>query len=74
MGWDWALTFMPYGPRLQKQRMLLRKFLHRSVMKRHHGILELEAHRLITGLFYSPDNYLNHVRRYSPPQRFSNPS
>ena len=68
MGWDWGLNVMPLGPRLQKHRMLLHQFLHaRTAMKRNHDILTLETHRLISGLFDSPDNYLYHVRRYGSP-------
>ncbi|KIM73756.1 hypothetical protein PILCRDRAFT_828807, partial [Piloderma croceum F 1598] len=63
MGWDWSLTSMPYGPRLQKHRMFMRQFLHRPIMKRHQGILALETHRLIVSLIDSPDKYLDHVRR-----------
>jgi hypothetical protein len=56
---------MPYGPTLQKRRMLLHRFLSRSVMERHHDNVALETHQLVLGLIDSPDNYFNHVRRYS---------
>jgi hypothetical protein len=65
MGWDWGLSLMPYGSTMKKHRMFLHQFLHRTAMKRHQGILTLETHRLIAGLSDSPENYLNHVRRYS---------
>jgi hypothetical protein len=67
MGWDWTIGLMHYGSRLQKHRMLLRQFLHRTAMKRHHGILALETHRLVASLIESPDKYLDHVRRYGFP-------
>jgi hypothetical protein len=57
---------MPYGPILQKRRMLLHRFLNRNVMERHHNNLALETHQLILGLIDSPDKYLEHnMRRYS---------
>jgi len=65
MGWDWGVNLMPYGSALQKRRMFLHQFLHRTAMKRHHGILTLETRRLMTGLSDSPEKYLDHVRRYS---------
>jgi hypothetical protein len=67
MGWDWGVNLMYYGSALQKRRMFLHQFLHHTAMKRHHGILTLETHRLMTGLSDSPENYLDHVRRYSSP-------
>jgi hypothetical protein len=70
MGWDWVLTGMSYGPRLQQQRMLLHQFLHRTAMKRHHGILTLETHRLIANLLNSPDKFSDHVGKYSSLQHF----
>jgi hypothetical protein len=77
MGFDWAITTMPYGPTLQKRRMLLHRFLSRNVMERHRSNLALETHQLVLGLIDSPDNYFNHVRRYnsiqpSPSQFFTN--
>jgi hypothetical protein len=65
MGWDWGLTLMSYGSTMQKHRMFLHQFLHRTAMKRQHGILTLETHRLMASLSDSPENYLDHVRRYS---------
>jgi len=64
MEWDWSLTAMPYGPRLQKHRMFMRQFLHRPAIKRHQGFLALETHRLVASLIDSPDKYSDHVRRY----------
>jgi hypothetical protein len=71
MGWDWSLSLMPYGPRLQKRRMFLHQFLNRNVMERHHNNLALETHQMVLSLIDSPDNYLDHVRRYGSIQRFS---
>ncbi|KIM86358.1 hypothetical protein PILCRDRAFT_65238 [Piloderma croceum F 1598] len=65
MGFDWAISTMPYGPTLQKCRMLLHQFLSRNVMEHHHNNIVLETHQLVLGLIDSLDNYFNHMRRYS---------
>jgi len=56
---------IPYGPILQKCRMLLHRFLNCNVRERHHNNLALETHQLILGLIDSPGKYLEHMRRYS---------
>jgi hypothetical protein len=70
MGWDWAISLMPYGPTLQKHRMFLHQFLNRNVMGCHHNNLVLETHQMVLSLIDSPDKHLEHVQRYSYIQRY----
>ncbi|KIM73495.1 hypothetical protein PILCRDRAFT_802518 [Piloderma croceum F 1598] len=63
MGWDWALTMMPYGPRWRRHRTKFQKHFHASLSPLYQPTQMAEAHTLLRNLLTNPDDFNHYIRR-----------
>ena len=64
MGWDWALTMMPYGPRWRRHRTKFQKHFHASLSPLYQPTQMAEAHTLLRNLLTNPDDFNHYIRRF----------
>ena len=64
MGWDRALTFLPYGDKQKKHRRLIHEGLNPIGLKSQRQLQEYEAVVLLGEIATTPKAFLNHIRRW----------
>jgi len=63
MGWERALTFLPYGDEQRKHTRLAHEGLSPIASQSHQQLHEYEAVVLLQEIATTPNAFLNHVRR-----------
>ncbi|KDR72308.1 hypothetical protein GALMADRAFT_102042 [Galerina marginata CBS 339.88] len=65
MGWEHTLTFFPYGKRFHKHRKMLNEYFSRDKCVDYLPFQALEARRLLQNLHSAPENFYDHLNRFS---------
>lgn len=66
MGFDLAMSIMPYGDRWRRHRKwFAAAFLDKKALESYVPIQQRETYKLLAGLLESPDAYHAHIRRYA---------
>lgn len=63
MGFDWVVSFMPYGSRFRQQRTFLHRYMQPSVLNGYTQLQTDEARRMLRGILANSHEYDKHVRR-----------
>ena len=64
MGFDLAMSIMPYGNKWRQHRKwFAAAFLDKKVLESYMPIQRRETNKLLAGLLDSPDAYHAHIRR-----------
>ena len=63
MGWDFAMSLMPYGTRWRKQRRLFHEYFHANELYKYMPIQRREAHTVLRRLLVTPEDFLDHIRQ-----------
>ncbi|KAF8481476.1 cytochrome P450 [Gautieria morchelliformis] len=62
MGWEWALSLMPYGNRfLTHRKIVQQQFQANVVVQSHQPIITAETRTLLASLASSPEDFVNHI-------------
>ncbi|EJD40887.1 cytochrome P450 [Auricularia subglabra TFB-10046 SS5] len=62
MGWEWAPTLMPYGPRWRLHRRAFQSHLGQGTLSSHLQALQYRANvKLLVGLVHSPEEFMQHT-------------
>ncbi|KAF8518587.1 cytochrome P450 [Gautieria morchelliformis] len=62
MGWDWLVTFMPYGERWRRHRRTIHQHFHPDAAARYEPVQLGHSRELLTRLYETPDQFAEHVR------------
>ncbi|KAF8156552.1 cytochrome P450, partial [Crassisporium funariophilum] len=65
MGWVNNMVFFPYGKRFHKHRKMLNEYLSHEKCENYLHIQSLEARRLLQNLLDTPENFNDHLNRFS---------
>ena len=63
MGFNWVISFMPYGTRFRERRAFIHRFLQPSVLHDYIALQTEEVHRMLRDILDSPSGYDKHVQR-----------
>ncbi|KAJ7141788.1 cytochrome P450 [Mycena crocata] len=64
MGWEWSISFLPYGNRWREMRRLFHNH-YGSGMTDHRFPALQEAQKLVMSLFNNPDDFSRHLKMYT---------
>ncbi|KAI3612779.1 cytochrome p450 [Moniliophthora roreri] len=65
MGWQNASTHMRYGPRFRKHRRFIHQTFNQQASHCLKPIQERETLTLVHGLIQTPENFIQHIRRFA---------
>ncbi|KAM5539391.1 hypothetical protein V8D89_006843 [Ganoderma adspersum] len=62
VGWEWSIAFMPYGQWWRRHRRVFWQYFHPGAIPKYQDVLEQGAHRLLSRLLKTPENFEEHIR------------
>ncbi|KAF8525402.1 cytochrome P450, partial [Gautieria morchelliformis] len=62
MGWDWLVTFMPYGEKWRRHRRTIHQHFHPDAATRYEPVQLRHTRELLTQLYETPEQFAEHVR------------
>ena len=63
MGWDFALSNMPYGSWWKKHRRSFQEYFHANKVYKYQPIQSQEIHALLRRLLVTPEDFLRHIHQ-----------
>ena len=65
MGRDHEFPTMRYGEEWRYHRKICHQFVHKGVVKNHHGVMLQKVHIMLDGLLKSPEKFERHYKTYA---------
>lgn len=62
IGWDFLMTFLPYGELWRDSRRLFHQHFTANVVPRYHPRIVKGTRRLLLRLLATPDDFMAHIR------------
>ncbi|KAF9468660.1 cytochrome P450 [Collybia nuda] len=65
MGWDFNMTFLPYGPKWRRHRRAFHKHFHGGAVGKYQPVQFKETHAFLRRLLTAPEDFMHHVQHAS---------
>ena len=63
MGWDFAVSNMPYGAWWKKHRRLFQDYFHANKVYKYQSIQRREIRAFLHRLLVTPEDFLRHIHQ-----------